>query len=571
MSRSSQEQSLPSLGTAGTTAVKEKHDLEKTVAVDVQEGVIIEDGLRRALKGKHVSLISLASVIGASCFYGFGNALSEAGPVGALIGFGIVGFMVWALMQSIGEVTTMFPIAGGFIEHATRFVDPAFSFSMAWMYYFMWSVFLASELNGAIMIVQYWVPEEKFPFWGWILVFWIFFSFLTTLGVHIYGELEFYLGWFKICALALCFFLSLLYNVGAFGTGYIGFRYWGAPYGKEAKPHDRCEPASVDLNVIGPILNGIEGFGRVFVLASAYYVGTEIISLAAGETKDPRRSIPQVSSTSTARPGVNTVVYRILFVYMGLIFFQGIICPSNSPELLTGNSNTASSPFTIAFTAGGWTWSADFINAIIVVAFISAVNGCIYVQSRALYALALSGRAPKVFAITSKKGVPYVSTLTSCLWGFLALMNLKVTAGQVFTYMTSVGGSAAYIAWAGIILTHLRVRSGMERQGLADRASYPFRALGSIWIYRFNLFLNVFILFIQGFTALESPFDWRSFVASYIMIPTAVVFFVGYKWYHNTRWVRLSEMDFSDRLVKEESEEEKKETRVARFVNRFRN
>ena len=26
------------------------------------------------------------------------------------------GFMVWALMQSIGEVTTMFPIAGGFIE-----------------------------------------------------------------------------------------------------------------------------------------------------------------------------------------------------------------------------------------------------------------------------------------------------------------------------------------------------------------------------------------------------------------------------------------------------------------------
>jgi hypothetical protein len=27
-----------------------------------------------------------------------------------------LGFIVWALMQSIGEVTTMFPIAGGFIE-----------------------------------------------------------------------------------------------------------------------------------------------------------------------------------------------------------------------------------------------------------------------------------------------------------------------------------------------------------------------------------------------------------------------------------------------------------------------
>lgn len=50
--------------------------------------------------------------------------------------------------------------------------------------------------------------------------------------------------------------------------------------------------------MIGPILNGIQGFGQVFVLASAFYLGTEIVSLTAGETKDPMRSISQVSSTS---------------------------------------------------------------------------------------------------------------------------------------------------------------------------------------------------------------------------------------------------------------------------------
>lgn len=55
------------------------------------------------------------------------------------------------------------------------------------------------------------------------------------------------------------------------------------------------------------------------------------------------------------------------------------------------------------------------------------------------------------------------------------------------------------------------------------------------------------------------------------MIPTAVVLFLGYKWYHNTRWVQLSEMDFSDRLVRDESEQEKKGSRVARHVNRFPN
>jgi amino acid permease len=58
---------------------------------DVQHGVIIESGLRRGLLGRHVSLISLASVIGASCFYGFGYALALSGPLGALLGFAIVG------------------------------------------------------------------------------------------------------------------------------------------------------------------------------------------------------------------------------------------------------------------------------------------------------------------------------------------------------------------------------------------------------------------------------------------------------------------------------------------------
>lgn len=134
---------------------KQDSDLEqKDSDIGVQQvDVVEESGLRRALKGRHVSLISLSSVIGAGCFYSFGLALSESGPLGALIGFGVVGmfdahkcmpwaaiplghttrvrqgsvesllltvtqpgFMVWALMQSIGEVTTSFPIAGGFIE-----------------------------------------------------------------------------------------------------------------------------------------------------------------------------------------------------------------------------------------------------------------------------------------------------------------------------------------------------------------------------------------------------------------------------------------------------------------------
>ena len=64
---------------------------ETTEPVDEQEGIIIDNGLRRGLSGRQVSLISLASIIGASCFYGFGYALYLSGPLGALIGFGVIG------------------------------------------------------------------------------------------------------------------------------------------------------------------------------------------------------------------------------------------------------------------------------------------------------------------------------------------------------------------------------------------------------------------------------------------------------------------------------------------------
>lgn len=51
------------------------------------------------------------------------------------------------------------------------------------------------------------------------------------MGVSIYGELEYFFGMFKFIALAVLFFLAILANVGAFGGGYVGFKYWGAPTG----------------------------------------------------------------------------------------------------------------------------------------------------------------------------------------------------------------------------------------------------------------------------------------------------------------------------------------------------
>lgn len=91
MSRDQYTEPAPPLGESKEVLADEKQISEPEENIEAREGIIIEDGLRRGLLGRHVSLISLASVIGASCFYGFGYALYLSGPLGALLGFGIVG------------------------------------------------------------------------------------------------------------------------------------------------------------------------------------------------------------------------------------------------------------------------------------------------------------------------------------------------------------------------------------------------------------------------------------------------------------------------------------------------
>lgn len=92
----------------------------------------------------------------------------------------------------------------------------------------------ANELpdwNNATVFLRFWIPETSVPVWAWYILIFAFFSILTTMGVNFYGEIEYYFGMFKFLSLIVLFFISILANVGAFGNGYVGFRYWKEPYG----------------------------------------------------------------------------------------------------------------------------------------------------------------------------------------------------------------------------------------------------------------------------------------------------------------------------------------------------
>jgi len=70
--------------------------------------------LNRKLKGRHMQMIAIGGAIGTGLFIGSGSALATGGPLGLLIGFGLVGIMLFCVIHALGELAVMFPISGTF-------------------------------------------------------------------------------------------------------------------------------------------------------------------------------------------------------------------------------------------------------------------------------------------------------------------------------------------------------------------------------------------------------------------------------------------------------------------------
>lgn len=128
-------------------------------------------GVKRGLKTRHLSMMALAGIIGPGLLIGAGGALAKGGPASLIIGFGVIGIVAFSIMQSLGELTTLYPTGGAFTGLADRFVDKAFGVSLGWNYFIIWFCVLANEYNVLTSIFSVWT--DKVPQWGFFLIFWV--------------------------------------------------------------------------------------------------------------------------------------------------------------------------------------------------------------------------------------------------------------------------------------------------------------------------------------------------------------------------------------------------------------
>ncbi|KAI0427480.1 amino acid permease-like protein [Xylaria sp. FL1042] len=477
--------------------------------LDFQE-IDPDSGVKRGLKTRHLSMLALAGIIGPGLLVGTGVALSNGGPAALIIGFGIIGIVAFSIMQSLGEITVLYPSGGSFIKLADRFIDPAFGAAVGWNYFIIWFAVLANEYNAVTSILSFW--SDKVPVWGYFLILWSAFLAFQFLGVETYGEAEFWLALLKVAGLVAYYIFAIIYaSGGVIGADAVGFRYWHDP---------------------GAFADGFAGVAKVFVFCSTFYVGVESVAVAATETKNPSVAVPLA---------IRQVFWRIIFVYLGAAFFFGLTCPANADGLINGKSRALQSPMTIAIQNAGWEGGVHLINAFILVTCISAINSSIYISSRTVLFMAQDGKAPRFLGRTNRRGVPVPAIIFANLFGALSLLNLSSGAANAYEYIINLSGVGTFLVWGAISLIHIRFRQAWHAQGYQVE-DLPFKSLWYPWNAWFGLFSNLFLALVQGWTSF-APFNAGNFVDAYILLPVFGIIYVVFKVWNKTRFWRVDEID----------------------------
>ncbi|KAI5480115.1 amino acid transmembrane transporter [Pseudohyphozyma bogoriensis] len=418
------------------------------------------------------------------------------------------------------------PLPGGHITLAQRFVDPAFSFMMGWNYWYNWTIVLPAELNAAAVLIGYWNSSINPAVW--ITICGLVAVTINFGGSRVYGEMEFWFAIIKVIAIVGLIILGIILSAGG-GPDHvaIGFRYWRNP-----------GPFVQYLGMAGA-KGRFLGYWAVLIQAAFSFLGTEIVALAAGETKNPKKTIPRA---------IKRVYIRILLFYILGTFIIGILVSSSDPRLALGTGTAASSPFVIAISNSGIKALPGIVNACLLTSAWSAASSDLYTSSRGLYALAVNGNAPKIFTRVNRWGLPYVAVITGSLFALLSYMSAGAAkASEVFNWFANMTSVCGLITWVGICFTYLRFYKGTKIQGI-DRKSFVYTAPLQPYLTYYAMIFCMIILFFNGWTVFydynAKDFDHATFWTSYIPIIILPFTYFGYKFTRNVKFQTYQSMDY---------------------------
>ncbi|AER68840.1 amino acid permease [Corynebacterium pseudotuberculosis] len=388
-----------------------------------------ETGLGSGLKTRHLTMMGLGSAIGAGLFLGTGVGIAAAGPA-VLIAYIISGIFVVFVMQMLGELAAARPASGSFSIYAEQAFGRWAGFSLGWLYWFMLTMVLGAEMTGAAAIMGQWFGIDP---WIPALVCVVFFAVINFAQVGGFGEFEFWFAFIKVAVIIVFLIIGVLLIFGLLpGHDYVGTRHFLGD---------------------GFMPNGITGVATGLLAVAFAFGGTEIVTIAAAESEDPKTAI------ATA---VRSVIWRISTFYLGSVLVISFLLPYNQ---IGGAKTAAQSPFTIILGMANIPGVVGFMEAIIVVALLSAFNAQIYATSRFVHSMAQRGNAPRMFASTNRGGVPIAAVILSMVFAFASVGLQYWNPAGLLSFLLNAVGGCLIVIWSMISLSYIKLHPELVKNG----------------------------------------------------------------------------------------------------------
>jgi APA family basic amino acid/polyamine antiporter len=364
-------------------------------------------GLSRSLSRLDLVVIGVAQIIGAGIFVISGVGVKIAGP-GIILSFLVAGLACTLAALCYAELASMMPQAGSAYTYAYAIFGEIFAWIIGWdllLEYGMgastvaagWSFYLQDLLKAYGLSLPVWASGPPFsqpgrlinlPAAGIVLFFSVLLIFRTRLNALVARGLV-------VVKLGVIFFIL------AVGAGYVKPAQWLPlmPFG----------PGSV-----------IQAAALVFFA----YLGFDVISVAAEESRNPERDVPFGIIGSLAL--CSLIYLAVALVLVGMVPFHLV-----DPD----------APFSAAFRQVGLPWAADLVAVGAMVGITSVFYMLLLAQPRILFAMARDGLLPpRVATVHPRYQTPHRLTL---ICGAVALIS-SLTPIEKLAYLCNIGTLFAF-------------------------------------------------------------------------------------------------------------------------------
>jgi len=250
--------------------------------------------LSSSLKPRHITMISIAGVIGAGLFIGSANAIKIAGPA-VLIAYAMAGLLVVLVMRMLGEMATAQPDTGSFSTYADRALGRWAGFSIGWLYWWFWVIVIPVEATAGAAIMHGWASSV--PQWVFALAITALLMGTNLFSVANYGEFEFWFALVKVVAIVVFIGVGVLAIFGLL-------------------PGSHVSGIGHLVNDGGFMPNGFGAVIAAMLTTMFTFMGTEIVTIAAAESPDPEMGIRKAKEFLFTADWIKAVeAHRLGFVH----------------------------------------------------------------------------------------------------------------------------------------------------------------------------------------------------------------------------------------------------------------